>query len=70
MSWSPEVKTYGGDEWAGNTLRFATEAEAQHYVADLSYRWTSVRATRVIEVDDPVNHRWTADGAKRIEEVN
>jgi len=70
MSWSPEVKTYGGDEWAGNTLRFATEAEAQHYVADLSYRWTSVRATRVIEVDDPVNYRWTDAGAIRIEDVN
>jgi hypothetical protein len=70
MSWKPEVKTFGGDEWAGNTARFATEIEAQHYVSDLSYRWTSVRATRVIEVDEPVNYRWTADGAKRIEEVN
>jgi len=29
-----------------------------------------VRATRVIEVDDPVNYRWTDAGAIRIEDVN
>jgi hypothetical protein len=27
-------------------------------VLDVSMRWTSVRDTRVVESDDPVNYRW------------
>jgi hypothetical protein len=41
-----------------NGLRFATHAEAEAYVKDLAYRWTSVTDTRVVECTDPVNYRW------------
>jgi len=58
MSFKPEVQTSEGGKFAGNALRFATKEEAEHYVLDLMMRWTMVRDTRVIEVDDPVNYRW------------
>jgi hypothetical protein len=56
MSWKPEVKADNSGEWAGNYLRFATKDEAEVWVADLAVRWTSVRETRVVEVDDPVTY--------------
>jgi hypothetical protein len=34
--------------WCGNSLRFATQAEAEAYAIDLAWRWTSVRAWRVV----------------------
>jgi hypothetical protein len=57
-SWKPEVQVNGDDIWAGNALRFATEAEAQKSVKDLEMRWLLVTATRVTESDDPVNYKW------------
>jgi hypothetical protein len=61
MSWKAEVIADSTNTWSGNGLRFAAETEAAQYVADLSYRWTSVRDTRVVESEEPINARW-ADG--------
>lgn len=58
MSYKSEVIADDSGKWAGNGLRFETEAEAQAYVADLARRWTLVRETRVVESDDPVTNRF------------
>jgi hypothetical protein len=58
MSYKPEVKTAGDVAWVGNTLRFETEREAEHYVIDLAFRWTAVKDYRVVTSDDPVNYTW------------
>lgn len=62
MSWKPEVQTDHTDQWYGNALRFETKAEAEANVANLMDRWLLVHATRVVECDDPVTHRWTDKG--------
>jgi hypothetical protein len=59
MSFAPEVTTSGDDKFNGNALRFATRAEAEQWVFDLSMRWFAVRETRVVESTDPVNYRIT-----------
>lgn len=66
MSWKPEVIADDSGKWYGNALRFATKEEAEANVADLYRRWLSVRETRVVESDEPVNYAWK-DG--RLEEV-
>ena len=58
MSWKTEVQADHTGTWAGNGLRFARKDEAIDYLLDLEYRWTSVRATRVEEVDEPATHHW------------
>jgi hypothetical protein len=58
MSWSPEVIADSSGEWVGNALRFATREEAEANVLTLAMRWTSVRDTRVVESDEPVNYAW------------
>ena len=58
MSWKPEVVADFTGKWVGNALRFATKEEAEANVANLAWRWTLVRDTRVVECDDPVNYRW------------
>jgi hypothetical protein len=58
MSWKPEVQADNTGKWCGNALRFATREEAESNVRDLMMRWFSVRDTRVVECDDPVNYRW------------
>ncbi len=73
MSYKPEVIADDTGTWSGNALRFATEKEAQTYVADLAMRWTLVRDTRVVRSDEPVNYaivdgklsRWTPDPSPR-----
>ena len=70
MSFKTEVQADSTGTWAGNGLRFETEAEAVGYVADLRDRWTSVRKTRVIEADEPANYVWIGGQARRIEEIN
>jgi hypothetical protein len=67
LSWKPEVIADSSDKWTGNAVRFATEAEAKAYVFDLSMRWTSVRATRATESDDPVNYRYVERRLVRVE---
>ncbi len=56
-SFAPEVIADSSGKWVGNSLRFATEAEAASYVRDLSYRWLLVRDTRVVASEDPVNYK-------------
>lgn len=69
-SYKPEVQADSSGTWSGNACRFATEAEAQEYVADLAWRWTLVQGTRVVLSEDPVNYRWDPEinKAVRIEE--
>ena len=54
-SWKAEVIADNSGKWCSNALRFATKQEAEDYVLDLSWRWTLVRETRVVESDEPVN---------------
>lgn len=54
MSYKAEVIADNSGNWVSNMLRFETEAQAQAYVKDLAFRWTSVRDTRVVQCDDPV----------------
>jgi hypothetical protein len=58
MSYKVEVNTVRFGPWDTNSLRFATENEAQLYGNDLFNRWTSVRDYRVVASEDPVNYRW------------
>ena len=53
MSFKPEVQTDDTGNWHGNALRFATKDEAIAYAYNLMVRQFSVRATRVVETDDP-----------------
>jgi hypothetical protein len=58
MGWKPQVQADDTGNWYSNALIFATEEEAEGWVQDRANRWLLVRAVRVIEVDDPVTHRW------------
>ena len=60
-SYKAEVIADNSGTWAGNELRFATRKEAECYVYDLMMRWTSVRETRVVESDEPVNRLWAGE---------
>lgn len=44
-----EVIADSSEEWVGNGLKFATQAEAEAYAKDLWSRWTAVRSWRVVE---------------------
>jgi hypothetical protein len=70
VSWKAEVTT-DGHSWAGNALRFGTPEEAKGYASDLFMRWTSVRDTRVVHVEEPVTHAWRTerDQGSRLEEL-
>ena len=63
MSFKPEVIADSSGKWSSNALRFATEEEARIYVDDLMMRWTAVRDTRVVEVEDAVTARLDRDGS-------
>ena len=58
MSFKPEVQTDRTGKWHDNGLRFETFHEAMHWVADPSFRWASVRSTRVVESPDPANYQF------------
>lgn len=62
MSWKPEVIADNSGKWCGNGLRFATREEAEANVRALESRWFLVRATRVVESDEPVNYAWVDGG--------
>ena len=72
MSWKVEVQAEGAwradhtGTWTGNGLRFATQAEALAYASDLTWRWTAVNASRVVEVDEPANYEWSITGGKAV----
>jgi hypothetical protein len=57
-SYAPQVIADSTGKFVGNGLRFATKEEAERQVSDLALRWTSVRETRVVESDDPVNYQY------------
>lgn len=71
QSYKAEVIADNSGTWAGNALRFATQAEAESYVQNLSLRWSAVRETRVVPSDDPVTDIWDPDrGAINIERMS
>jgi hypothetical protein len=67
MSWAPEVIADSSGKFCGNALRFATKEEAEANVLDLSFRWTAVRETRVVESADPVNYRYVNGRLEKVE---
>lgn len=50
-------------KWVGNGLRFSKREDAETWVTGLSWRWTLVRDTRVVESEDEPN-RFDASGVK------
>jgi hypothetical protein len=52
MSWIPMIKI--GDEWVGNSQRFATKAEAISAADRIMRRWI-MQVTRADESTDAVN---------------
>jgi hypothetical protein len=62
-SFKAEVIADASGTWSSNSLRFATEAEAEAYVRNLMGRWMSVRQTRVVPSDDQVSHAWSGTRA-------
>ena len=67
-SFKGEVIADDSGKWVSNGLRFATYAEADCYVVDLSIRWTLVRECRVVESDEPVNYVWRNGKAINLEQ--
>jgi hypothetical protein len=67
-SFAPEVIADSSGKFVGNSLRFATFAEADANVRNLFSRWTSVREFRVVESSEPVNYRWTGAGLEAVSE--
>jgi hypothetical protein len=57
-SWKPEVQTNDVNHWATNSLRFATQEEAEANVQALMDRWWAVTACRASPCSDPVTHAW------------
>lgn len=66
-SWKPEVRTGTDPKFYANNLAFATKEEAERSARDLMGRWMLVVEWRVVESDQPVNYRITAEGV--MEEV-
>jgi hypothetical protein len=64
MSYKGEVIADSSGVWVGNDLRFESREEAERYIADLMWRWTAVRETRVVEVDAPATARLLEDGSR------
>lgn len=71
MSYNPQVKGVGEDQWTGNGLYFATADEALAYASDLQSRWMGCKAgaenRRAFESDEPVNYAWRDGRAVNIE---
>ena len=68
-SYKGQVIADSSGEWVNNAVRFATRKEAEDYMADLAWRWTAVRDTRVVESDEPVNYTVKNGELVRIEEA-
>ena len=62
MSYKPEVFVEG--KWSSNSLRFATEAEADASVRELMSRWWVPSDGRATECSDPVNYRFNFEKGK------
>jgi hypothetical protein len=63
VSFKSEIQI--ADSWRGNSLRFATKDEAIAHAYNLMMRRFSVRATRVVETDDPINYAYV-DGVRAL----
>ena len=61
MSFKSEIQI--ADSWRDNLLRFATKDEAIAYAYNLLMSHFLVRATRVVETNDPINYPYV-DGAR------
>jgi len=57
-SFAGEVIADSSGKFYGNQMRFATKREAENYIANLMFKWTAVRETRVVKTNDPVNYRF------------
>ncbi len=68
MSFKVECNVFGeaADSWASNALRFASQAEAEAYGADLFSRWMGLKSYRVSICRDDVNYRWDADANRAV----
>jgi rubrerythrin len=60
-TWRAEVLTFGETHWAGNALRFDTEAEALEYAVNLRARWTLVDKIRAVPVTTPERELYVVD---------
>ena len=70
MSWKPAVKVFGENSFCMNGLTFETEAEALANAEELAGRWMAVEDFKAVEVDtagNPVNYKWVAGKAEKIE---
>jgi hypothetical protein len=56
-SWKVEVQADSTGTWAGNGMRYQFKIEAEDAARDLEWRWTAVKAWRVVETQDPVTVR-------------
>ena len=70
MSYRPMMKfderQSGGSHFAGNGLRFETEAEAAGQARELMTRWFVPTGYRVDPSGDKPNYRWDFDRQKSI----
>jgi hypothetical protein len=55
QSWKVEVIADNSGKWAGNGMRYSTEAAAKDAGSSLAWRWTAVREWRVVPSDDAPN---------------
>lgn len=63
MSWKPEIKVHGENDFHTNALRFATKDESDQYALDLFRRWMMANEYRSTQCDDPVNYKWESGQA-------
>jgi hypothetical protein len=75
VSYNPQVKGVGENQWTGNGLYFATPEEALAYAADLQSRWMGCKGgaenRRAEPSDAPVNYVWTEErGAVSIKRLS
>ena len=54
-SYKVEVIADNSGKWAGNGMRYSTEAAAKDAGSSLASRWMLVREWRVVESDDAPN---------------
>lgn len=62
MAYRPMVNV-NGNEWCGNGLVFASEAEALASAKNLMARWMLVTDVRVDVSNEPVNYKWVGGDA-------
>lgn len=66
MSFTAEIKTRYDPEFYANSRRFATKEEAAIYAHSLYSKWDLAEEYRVVESDEPVNHRLTNGELQRV----